>query len=255
VAELVERRASPSEAFADEPLPTWASRMKLEGWYRNDESVGQIALEIANALEPDVMLVIFKSVDPASHVLYATHFADDELPRPLPATDSQRASGRRVLQRFYEHADAWLGRLLTHYTQDDLVLVVSDHGFQVRKQFTGLTGEHHRGEALAGILFARGAGIEAGGRVENVHVRDMTPSVLHWLGLPVAEDMDGRPAAFIGGGEPTRIASYDRGPIERVGAKGSGAEAVMLEELEALGYFEPEEAAGSAPARAPEAHP
>ena len=57
-------------------------------------------------------------------------------------------------------------------------------------------------------------------------------------GLPVARDMDGRPAPFLE--LPTRepVASYDTTPIERIGELDSPAEQVILERLRALGYIE-----------------
>lgn len=233
-----EANAESSEIFPAKNWPRWAKRKDLEGWYRDDESVGEVALQIAIEVKPDIMLVLFRGVDSASHILFATLFEDEDLPRPLPATDAERAAGRAALLRFYEHADEWVGRLMSAYSKDDLVIVVSDHGFEPRKRFGKLTGWHRSAEAAKAIIFARGAGIEAGGTAGKVDIVDITPTVLHWLGMPVAENMDGRPAAFVGGGEPRTIASYDGPPIERIDGNGETAEDEIMEQLEALGYFE-----------------
>jgi len=48
-----------------------------------------------------------------------------------------------------------------------------------------------------------------------------------WLGLPMAEDMDGGVADFVGGIPIAQIATHDSGPDER-----------MLENLRALGYLQ-----------------
>ncbi len=55
-------------------------------------------------------------------------------------------------------------------------------------------------------------------------VNDVTPTILTWLGLPLARDIDGRPAPFLD--LPTRepVATYDTTPIERIGAQDSPAE-------------------------------
>ena len=52
-------------------LPDWAKRDALAGYYADDAAVGRIALEVEAALRPDVMMVLLKGVDPASHVLWA----------------------------------------------------------------------------------------------------------------------------------------------------------------------------------------
>lgn len=43
-----------------------------------------------------------------------------------------------------------------------------------------------------GIFLARGRGIAAGRRIENAHLIDMTPTILHAMQLAVPSDMDGR---------------------------------------------------------------
>jgi predicted AlkP superfamily phosphohydrolase/phosphomutase len=44
-----------------------------------------------------------------------------------------------------------------------------------------------------GIFAAAGPGIRRGGTVEGVRIIDIAPTVLYALGLPIPEDMDGRP--------------------------------------------------------------
>ena len=81
----------------------------------------------------------------------------------------------------------------------------------------------------------------AGGGSRGATVNDVNPTVLAWLGLPLAEDMDGRVAGFL---EPPRssvtkrVASYDGLPIERLRDAATAGEAPLREELRALGYVE-----------------
>jgi arylsulfatase A-like enzyme len=88
------------------------------------------------------------------------------------------------------------------------------------------------------VLFARGPGIRRGGRVDGTTVNDVTPTILAWLGLPIAADMDGRPAAFLEREPPREVATYDTKPIERVPTESRGAEKQVLDQLRALGYLE-----------------
>ena len=120
----------------------------------------------------------------------------------------------------------------------DLVLVLSDHGFHAGSKLGRLTGLHKDRRAEEAVIFARGPGIAPGSPAGEVTVNDVTPSVLAWLGLPLGADMDGRPAPFLAVAAPARVATWDTRPIERVGASAPGVEARVLEELESLGYLE-----------------
>ncbi len=52
-----------------------------------------------------------------------------------------------------------------------------------------LQGRHR----LTGVFLAAGPGIREGGRIEGARIVDVAPTVLYALGLPIPEDMDGRP--------------------------------------------------------------
>ena len=43
-----------------------------------------------------------------------------------------------------------------------------------------------------GIILAMGPGVRAGALIRDVSILDITPSILHHLGLPVASDMPGK---------------------------------------------------------------
>ena len=66
---------------------------------------------------------------------------------------------------------------------------------------------------------------------------DVTPTILAWLRLPVAADMDGAPAGFARSEAVGRIATYDTRPIERLASGASGVEEDIKDELRALGYI------------------
>ncbi len=103
-----------------------------------------------------------------------------------------------------------------------------------------LTGTHDSEKAIDGVIFVRGPGIPAGETVKDMSVRDVTPTILAWLGLPLGEDMDGRPAPFLTPvrAQPEPIASHDTVEIERVPSAPSGAEEQIVEQLRELGYLE-----------------
>ena len=62
------------------------------------------------------------------------------------------------LFRYYEYADRLIGLLADRFGPDDLVVVVSDHGFEAGPTSGNnmLTGKHESLAALDGVIFARG---------------------------------------------------------------------------------------------------
>ena len=211
---------------------------RMSNYFREDAAVLRFALEVEAAERPDVMLVFFPGIDRVSHFLWGSIEPPElyrEILRPSP---SERKAGTQAFETYYEYTDAMLGALLERYGPDDLVVVLSDHGFEAGTSLGVLTGAHDSEKAQNGVIFARGAGIPAGSAAGEINVLDITPTVLTWLGLPVAEDMDGGVADFVGGKPIAQIATHDSGPIERLESAPSGTDERMLENLRALGYLQ-----------------
>lgn len=233
---------------ANDGLPRWADALELSYDFSSDATVASVALSIEEELAPDLMMVLLPGIDRVSHVLWGALEPEDRYPEHLKPSASERAAGRQALLRYYQYTDALIGRLIAGSTPHDLVVVVSDHGFEggVPKfaegnKEAGLTGRHASSDANDGVLFARGPGIAAGVKAKGVTVNDITPTILAWLGLPVAEDMDGRVAGFLSAEQRAgveRIATYDTGPIERLSDGEAATDAAVIEQLRALGYIE-----------------
>lgn len=240
LSKAVEPLTDIADPFLDRAgFPEWARPARLSQRYRDDEQVMRIALEIERELHPDLLMVLLPGIDRVSHRLWGALEPDSAYPRPL-FSPGQREVAAKALRRYYEYSDALIGRLLERYGPDDLVMVVSDHGFEAGAGFMFLTGQHKSEEALRGVIFARGPDIAPTKDKRPVSVNDVTPTILAWLGLPVGEDMDGEPATFLAvdAAEIARIPTYDTQPIERLDAVPSGAEEALLEHLGSLGYLE-----------------
>lgn len=232
------------DPFADrERLPGWAKPHRLSTRYENDADVLRVALEVEAEVAPDLMLVFLPGIDRVSHVLWAAIEPPDAYKSPMPMTAEKRSAAAAALRSYYVYTDALIGRLLERYdTTRDLVLVVSDHGFEAGQKLGYLTGVHDGIDAIDGVFFARGPGVTPpGGPHRRFSVNDITPTLLAWLGLPVAQDMDGRPLPILGDEEPEWVTSYADTPVERLDARPSGAEEEILDQLRALGYIERDE--------------
>ena len=226
---------APDPCEPDESLKGVAIVPELAFFCSVDQRATKIAMQLQRELDPDLLMVLLSGVDRISHSLWGTL-------RPETAAgldEEKRLAGVRFLTNYYVLADQLVGRLLEHYGPNDLILVVSDHGFEW-KPGMGIHpwgGTHKSEKALHGIVFARGPGVPVGRPTPELSINDITPSILAWLGLPVARDMDGQPASFLE--RPIQyVASYDSIEIERIGKTGSEAEPEILRQLEALGYIE-----------------
>jgi len=219
-------------------LPHWVRRAGLSRVFHTDVEVARAALALEAQVHPDLLLVLLPGVDKVQHSLWGVLEPPELYPPALRPSPAERKAGREALLGYYTFTDALLGFLVARFDPGDLVVVVSDHGAEAGVTLGRLTGVHHSARAAEGILFARGRGIAAGGAMGVVGVADVTPTILAWLGLPVAADMDGAPAPFLETGTVATIPTYEKAPIPREPAGDAGRSEQILENLRALGYLE-----------------
>ncbi len=247
-AERVQTLLRSSERATDFPdpladpstLPPWnqASGTRLTRRSGEDDALVRIACAIEEELRPKLLMLLLPGIDRVSHHLWGTIEPPELYPEHLRPEPEQRAAGAAALRDYYRYTDALIGTLLARYSPDDLVMVVSDHGFEAGTPMPRLTGTHDSARAAAGVLLARGRGIERRGAAQRIDAADVTPTILSWLGLPVAADMSGACALFLDAAPTPPIGSYEGAPIERVPAASSGAEERVLERLRSLGYLD-----------------
>lgn len=178
----------------------------------------RIHLQLFTALARDASLrflaVRFPGLDAVGH--YYLRFAEPSAFGDV--SDEERRRYGRVLDDYYRFADAVVGAALDSLDAGDLLLVVSPFGMQpltpgkrLLERLVGnpgISGTHERGPD--GFLLAYGSAVQPG-RPVRAALADLAPTVLYYLGLPVARDMDGaartdlfrpsftasRPVAFI----------------------------------------------------------
>lgn len=211
----------------------------LRGVYRDDELTVWTALEVEAALRPDLLMVYLPGVDRVSHLLWqGIELPADPPPGLTVHPPALRARHRRALIDYYRFSDALLGRLIEGFGANDLVLVLSDHGFEASSSPVTMPGIHESDDARDGILYARGPGIAAGSRAGPIADTDVLPTLLAALGLPQASDLPGSVASFLRVARPEAVASYADVEVVRVESRASDVDDEILEKLRTLGYID-----------------
>jgi hypothetical protein len=244
---MVRNKATPVAGFENlfakgKPLPRWVRRDELARRFEEDGALARIAQEIESVEHPNVMMVLLTGIDRISHYIWSVVEPPGTFSKGLDPTPEGRAGGQAALYGYYEYTDALIGALTASFGPDDLVMIVSDHGFEAGASMMRLTGKHDSAKSIDGIVYARGPGIAPGSRAKDVSVKDITPTLLAWLGLPAARDMDGTRASFLTVDEIPPIETYNSLALEFIDPKlmPSGVEEDILDQLESLGYIEPE---------------
>lgn len=196
---------------------------------------------------PDALFVYLRGTDDVQHGFWK--FMDPAPFGDVPPGDVARFG--KVIERYWSWIDARVGEILKRYKEPPLVLVMSDHGAGPAvgdaavkvPQYLHLSGAHRS----QGIVLANGPGVKKGAVIEGATVYDIAPTLLHYLGYAVGDDMDGHAlTAFfdpsIAGRPVQHVATYET-------AAGKAAEPAtpqtspqvnqqQLEHLRSLGYIE-----------------
>ncbi|MBI3507632.1 MAG: alkaline phosphatase family protein [Proteobacteria bacterium] len=186
------------------------ARSELFNAYVHDEASVRAAEGALARGDLDLAVAYIGGTDLAAHTFLRFW---DKRSADVPA-EAKAACGGVVL-RYYEQADAWLGRLLRFAGADTVVAALSDHGTVI----PGDTKEAVNGKHLwAGVFLLQGPPA-APGLSSPIATADVTPTLLYIAGLPVGQDMDGTVRAQLVRPEfatahPIRmIPTYEKSPI------------------------------------------
>jgi predicted AlkP superfamily pyrophosphatase or phosphodiesterase len=241
------------DAFFGDSRFTDPSRQFHARWvYAKDKTFADGGLALLKRFAPDVFAVYFQGTDVVAH--YYWGYQTDKGFSVAPA--DQRMYGR-VVRNYYRFIDQVIARYLEAVGDDCAVLIVADHGFETKED---LKVRWERGEKIRtveggkdvpwdhgvdGAYIFRGPGIRAGHRGKDASVVDVTPTMLAYLGLPVARDMDGEPAVdlfeegFLEANPITYVDTYETGePGGDEAPMESPMDEGLKEKLRALGYIQ-----------------
>lgn len=192
----------------------------------------------------DFMAVYYTGIDHFSHGFMQYH-----PPRMPNVPEEDFEIYQDVIKGAYRFHDMMLERLLQLAGEDTTVILCSDHGFQSGAFRPGGTPREPAGPAVwhrqFGVLVMKGEGIKKDERIYGASLIDIGPTILNLYGLPIGEDMDGRPLveAFESPGEIKTIPSWEDVPGEHGMHTGEAVVTAaqseeLLKQFVALGYID-----------------
>jgi predicted AlkP superfamily phosphohydrolase/phosphomutase len=159
-----------------------------------DQLHNRLARQLSAVEHVQLMAVRYAGLDAVAH--YYLRYARPEAFGDV--TEDERRRFGRVLDDYYAYVDSLVGDAIASLAEGDLLLVVSGFGMEpltvgkrVLERVAGdprFSGTHERGPD--GFLLAYGTSVVAA-RQSRGAVVDVAPTLLYFLGLPVARDMDG----------------------------------------------------------------
>ena len=141
--------------------------------------------------EWDLFAVYYRTIDEICHEFMHYH-----PPKMAGIPEDDFEMYRDVVNGAYRMHDLMLRRLLELAGPETSVMLVSDHGFHsdhLRPKFTprvpaGITVWHRP----QGVFVASGECFCKDELVFGARLLDITPTILHYFGLPIGQDMEGR---------------------------------------------------------------
>ncbi len=155
-------------------------------------SIHAVATALMETEPWDFAAVYYDAVD---------HFSHAFMPYHPPKLDWVKEEDfdlfKGVVSGAYRFHDMMLERLLQLAGPETTVILCSDHGFESGSQRPYGTPREPAGPAVwhrqYGIFVMAGPGIKHDERIYGASLIDIAPTILTLFGLPVGEDMDGRP--------------------------------------------------------------
>jgi len=183
---LTTARIDPKRKFAD----------KIDLWYlAKDKTFCDISKAILDKERWDLFTVYLEGADISCHAYWtflsqATNIEKHQA-EILSISDSTQFKKdaehfSKAIPAYYDYLDNQINRLMKAAGEDATFIILSDHGFNL--DGTGhFSGEPDGAIIISGPITRKGA-LE----LKSISVYDITPTILYVLGIPVAEDMDGR---------------------------------------------------------------
>lgn len=201
-----------------------------------DKGISSITDKMYRNFRPDFLALYFGGLDPAQHFYWG--YMDPGLYEWVDESEIERY--HNVVPRYYQFLDEQLGYLMDLVDDNTVIMVLSDHGLLLSPSRAKDEGKH----SVYGILACYGPGVKAQNHV-RASIYDIAPTVMKMMGLPLADDITGKPIPELfedGGGAEVdyrRIESYDflMSSIRRDNIWDRVVSRAVDKRLQAMGYL------------------
>jgi len=209
----------------------------MKSFYQ-DRFRSRLGLSLISKHKYDFFSVYFYGLDTVGHAF--TRFTRPDL--FLDVEPEEVTLFGRISEKYHMWIDEQIGLYLDAVGDSCTVIVCSDHGMgpwtgvRMAREGVRLSGSHR----VEGAIVMRGPQIRQGVRIKPRNLLDITPTILHILGLPVAHDMDGAviAAAFDPAGPAvTWTSTYETSRRRGRGEVDSNYDRAVLDRLRGLGYL------------------
>jgi predicted AlkP superfamily phosphohydrolase/phosphomutase len=233
--------------------------------FRADATYERVARDIlASGDRFDLLALYIGGIDVSEHRFWRYAFPE-QFTNPPDAKQIENFG--RVIESYYVYADRMIGELLALAPANASVVIVSDHGMRAvntahvfRKEDRGVyrNSAHHL-DAPPGVMIASGGAfrsapadgspaptLDPASIPRLASVLDVLPTILAAMGIPVGEDMAGKPLSAVL--DPAKIAPADIRFIpshdtpewlaeQKTRIKRAEDEKERLDQLRSLGYI------------------
>lgn len=183
------------EAFSSVPSPDERNSDVERTAMSRDQGYSRAMRELRATMDPRFVALRYEGLDTVAH--YYLRYAQPSRAR-RSVSEADRTRYGQAVDRYYAYLDAEIGEALDGLRPGDLLAVVSGFGMEPLnplKEAVGrlmgdpdFSGTHER--APDGFMLIAGDSVEPGRR-QRGSIVDVTPTLLYFLGLPIARDMDG----------------------------------------------------------------
>ncbi|MBW3019070.1 alkaline phosphatase family protein [Candidatus Woesearchaeota archaeon] len=190
---------------------------------------------------PDLYCIYLPGLDPLQHVFWQYNHIDDFKFAGISESEIQKFC--KVIPEYYKMTDRRLGEMLDLLNEDDVIIVMSDHGMESvpkRKYSDKFIRSGQHDHSPDGIFLIAGRNIKQGFDMGDVDVINIAPTILFLAGLPLAEDMDGTILENCLENVPnfTKIKSYETAGKKTIGTAYTQEEEEKIKQrLSDLGYL------------------
>ena len=252
---LKEFRVHPQELTGNHLMPFIPNLKEMDA--KKDKRIASVAKTLANAAsihaastylqretEWDFMAVYHDAIDHFCHLAMKFH-----PPQRPGIPDDIFENYKNVVEAGYLFHDMMLERTLSMIDENTTVVIVSDHGFHsdnlrpkyLLKEPAAPAQEH----SPYGIICVKGPGIKKGEVIHGASVLDVTPTLLTLFGLPIGENMEGKPLLqiFENKTTPSYIKDWEKvegdfGMHSKTIVDDPWAEQEAMQQLIELGYID-----------------